>query len=229
MPVDQAAVWTYNFFQQFDVSVCAQASNNPAVYIAETGWPTASDNGPGPAVGAAIPSIANLQTFLDTYVCQANANGTKTFFFEAFDEPWKAIYGGVEQHWGLNTADRTLKPGLTIPNCEASRQSFDFFAAGGSLLGFLAGRLSDRSDGRCGDDVGECSGEYVEPGSGYRRERVVRIRVRFVCRFDDDDELEPVVFGGITERHRHGRGGVERVARRRRRAHLSPGLAQRLS
>jgi glucan 1,3-beta-glucosidase len=50
-----------------------------------------------------------------TFVCQANANGTQYFYFgesgrrlfeslgfsevlyaEAFDEPWKEIYGGVE-------------------------------------------------------------------------------------------------------------------------------------
>jgi exo-beta-1,3-glucanase (GH17 family) len=71
--------------------------------------------------GASAASIANLQKFLDTYVCQANKNQTGYFFFEAFDEPWKVsqrwivrsrtiythltaqdkLYGGVEGHWGL--------------------------------------------------------------------------------------------------------------------------------
>jgi hypothetical protein len=74
--------------------------------------------------GASAASIANLQKFLDTYVCQANKNATGYFYFEAFDEKWKVsqkndseqdkicsliipllsqddIYGGVEGHWGL--------------------------------------------------------------------------------------------------------------------------------
>jgi len=37
---------------------------------------------------------------LDTFVCQANTNGTEYFFFEFFDEPWKdKQFGGVEGWW----------------------------------------------------------------------------------------------------------------------------------
>jgi glucan 1,3-beta-glucosidase len=74
-----------------------------------------------------------MVVFLDTYLCQANKNGTKTFFFEAFDEPWKAYvfldggkrkgcadnnrsFGGVEPFWGLFDKDRKLK-NVTIPVC----------------------------------------------------------------------------------------------------------------
>jgi hypothetical protein len=39
--------------------------------------------------GASTASLANLQEFLNTYVCQANKNGTGYFYFEAFDEEWK--------------------------------------------------------------------------------------------------------------------------------------------
>ncbi|OCF56932.1 glucan 1,3-beta-glucosidase [Kwoniella mangroviensis CBS 10435] len=118
--IDDAAQWTWDFFQDFDVEPASLASNKPDVYIAETGWPTESMNatesnsGFGGAKGEA--SLANLQTFLDTYVCQANANGTEYFYFEAFDEPWKAQYGGVEPFWGLFDKDRTLKD-VTIPTC----------------------------------------------------------------------------------------------------------------
>ena len=28
--------------------------------------------------------------FLNDFLCQANNNGTQYFYFEAFDEPWKA-------------------------------------------------------------------------------------------------------------------------------------------
>jgi len=70
-------------------------------------------NGPGTA------DIAGLQTFLDTFVCQANSNNTGYFFFEFFDEPWKdAQFGGVEGWWGLFTSDRKLK-NIKIPNCAA--------------------------------------------------------------------------------------------------------------
>ena len=39
--------------------------------------------------GASTASVANLQKFLDTYVCQATKNNTGYFYFEGFDEPWK--------------------------------------------------------------------------------------------------------------------------------------------
>nr|XP_019045226.1 glucan 1,3-beta-glucosidase [Kwoniella bestiolae CBS 10118]OCF24156.1 glucan 1,3-beta-glucosidase [Kwoniella bestiolae CBS 10118] len=81
--IDEAAEWTYNFFQEFDVAPAALASNKPSVYIAETGWPTESMNASESNTGFGGPkgeaSLANLQTFLDTYVCQANANGTEYF------------------------------------------------------------------------------------------------------------------------------------------------------
>ncbi|WWC88321.1 uncharacterized protein L201_003229 [Kwoniella dendrophila CBS 6074] len=118
--IDDAAVWTYDFFQEFDVAPAALATNKPDVYIAETGWPTQSMNasesnsGAGGAKGEA--SVANLQTFLDTFVCQANANGTEYFYFEAFDEPWKVQFGGVEPYWGLWDSDRNLKD-IKIPTC----------------------------------------------------------------------------------------------------------------
>ncbi|WWD05203.1 hypothetical protein V865_003276 [Kwoniella europaea PYCC6329] len=118
--IDDAAQWTWDFFQEFDVEPASLASNKPDVYIAETGWPTESMNATESNSGFGGPkgeaSLANLQTFLDTYVCQANANGTEYFYFEAFDEPWKAQYGGVEPFWGLFDKDRTLKD-VTIPTC----------------------------------------------------------------------------------------------------------------
>ncbi|WVQ84409.1 hypothetical protein IAT38_006561 [Cryptococcus sp. DSM 104549] len=118
--IDDAAVWTYDFFNEFDVDVAATASNNPACYIAETGWPTQSMNASDASNGAGSPqgdaSLANLQTFLDTFVCDSNKNSTEYFFFEAFDEPWKVEFGGVEPYWGLFDSDRNLK-NLTIPTC----------------------------------------------------------------------------------------------------------------
>ncbi|GAA95577.1 glycoside hydrolase family 17 protein [Mixia osmundae IAM 14324] len=121
--ISQAAAWTYEYFQTSTVAVAAAASNNPAVFIAETGWPTNSTNADGSynstddTLGGAVAGVPELQTFLDTYLCQSLVNNTKSFYFEAFDEPWKELaYGGVESHWGLFDADRNLK-NITIPVC----------------------------------------------------------------------------------------------------------------
>ncbi|KAG8729130.1 hypothetical protein FRC12_021226, partial [Ceratobasidium sp. 428] len=67
--------------------------------------------------GASEASVANLQVFLDTFVCASNTNQTQYFFFEFKDEPWKDVmYGGVEGWWGLFDSDKKLKD-VTIPEC----------------------------------------------------------------------------------------------------------------
>jgi exo-beta-1,3-glucanase (GH17 family) len=89
---DAAAAWTADFFANTDVAPAKQLSNNPTMYIAETGWPTKSTGTAatdGRPVGAE-PTVAHLQTFLDTFICQANTNGTGYFFFDvgAFLSPF---------------------------------------------------------------------------------------------------------------------------------------------
>jgi len=112
-----AAGWTADFFQNQDVVVAAALPNHPKMYIAETGWPTKSSDASNAHNGPGTASEAGLQIFLNTFVCQANTNGTGYFFFEFADEPWKdAQFGGVEGWWGLFTANRTLKH-VTIPDC----------------------------------------------------------------------------------------------------------------
>ncbi|KAG0145928.1 hypothetical protein CROQUDRAFT_658038 [Cronartium quercuum f. sp. fusiforme G11] len=117
VPIDQAAGWTYQFFQDFDVNVCAQAANKPIMYIAETGWPTKTDNVSMAAAWPSGPGIPNLQKFLDTFICQANQNATNYFFFEYKDESWKKVYGNVEPYWGLFDFDINFKDELKLPNC----------------------------------------------------------------------------------------------------------------
>jgi exo-beta-1,3-glucanase (GH17 family) len=118
--IDIAAGWTASFFQETDVTPAAQLSNAPKMYIAETGWPTQSSDAGNSNNGPSIASEANLQIFLDTFVCQANTNGTGYFFFEYFDEPWKDVqFGGVEGWWGLFHSNRTLK-NVNIPDCPSS-------------------------------------------------------------------------------------------------------------
>ncbi|KAF8606598.1 glycoside hydrolase [Ceratobasidium sp. AG-I] len=118
--VENAAGWTYDFFQQTNIAQAAQATNKPTMYIAETGWPTKSSNATNQSNGASDASVPNLQVFMDTFVCASNTNQTQYFFFEFKDEPWKdALYGGVEGWWGLFDSDKKLKD-VTIPECSHS-------------------------------------------------------------------------------------------------------------
>jgi len=112
-----AAGWTADFFKTTNVDAAAALPNKPKMYIAETGWPTKSSDAGNARNGPGTASESGLQTFLNTFVCQANTNGTGYFFFEYFDEPWKDVqFGGVEGWWGLFTSNRTLKH-VNIPDC----------------------------------------------------------------------------------------------------------------
>ncbi|KAE9406777.1 glycoside hydrolase [Gymnopus androsaceus JB14] len=122
--IDDAAGWTWDFFETNDVALAKELSNTPDMSIAETGWPTKSSDAGNESNGPSTASEANLQTFLNTFVCQANANGTEYFFFEYFDETWKdEEYGGVEVRFSCFTGYiRTLK-NIEIPDCSGSSTS----------------------------------------------------------------------------------------------------------
>lgn len=123
LPVDQAAGWVYEYTNTNAPSTALTAPNKPTLYVAEAGWPTGANETRLETYQAATAGVAELNTFLATFVCQSNTNVTQSnlqpsFIFEAFDEPWKdALYGGVEAHWGLFDANKKLKDGITIPDC----------------------------------------------------------------------------------------------------------------
>ncbi|KAL6301328.1 glycoside hydrolase [Sparassis latifolia] len=118
--IEQSAGWTYEFFEQQNVAITASYANNPKWYIGETGWPSNSTNIQNESNGPSNASVANLQYFMDTFVCESNQNGTGYFYFEFMDETWQALeFGGVEGSWGLFYPNKTLKP-LTIPTCTVS-------------------------------------------------------------------------------------------------------------
>lgn len=102
--IDAAASWTFNFFETTNVAPARALANAPTMWIAETGWPTQS-TGSAATDGRAAdaePGVPALQTFLNDFLCPANANGTGYFFFEFADEPWKdKQFGGVEGWWGI--------------------------------------------------------------------------------------------------------------------------------
>ncbi|KAI9362568.1 glycoside hydrolase superfamily [Zopfochytrium polystomum] len=83
--------------------------------ISEIGWPTAPVN---ESYQASVPTVENMNAFLNLWVCPANRAGIRYFWFEAFDCPWKEAYSVREASWGLFDKDLRLKDGVTIPQCD---------------------------------------------------------------------------------------------------------------
>ncbi|MGD9975968.1 MAG: glycosyl hydrolase family 17 protein [Desulfatirhabdiaceae bacterium] len=76
------------------------------VVISETGWPTTGDS-----VGSAVPDPINAAWYFWCVESWAKTEGVVVFYFEAFDEPWKAVYEGSQgSHWGLFDQYGVLKP-----------------------------------------------------------------------------------------------------------------------
>ena len=118
---EQAASWTYTFWTGHDTILKTDISKN---IISETGWPSAggTDCGGAPScTQGSVAGIDEMNTFMDGWVCDALANGTNYFWFEAFDEPWKIMYdtpgADWEDKWGLMDVNRNLKSGVVIPDC----------------------------------------------------------------------------------------------------------------
>lgn len=89
------------------------------VIVSETGWPSDGDQ-----IGHAVPSLENACFYFLNFVSWARANDVKHFYFEAFDEQWKALYEGPQgAHWGMWDKHGILKPcmhevfeGETLPD-----------------------------------------------------------------------------------------------------------------
>jgi exo-beta-1,3-glucanase (GH17 family) len=98
--------------------VVAAAGGKPVI-VSESGWPSA-----GSAIGEAVASSENAALFFLNFVSWAKAEDVDYFYFEAFDEPWKAANEGSQgAHWGIFDTEDVLKPGMerafageTIPN-----------------------------------------------------------------------------------------------------------------
>lgn len=88
VPIDEAAGWVYSYTSNQEPSSASLATNKPQIYIAETGWPTGANETQFATYQAAVAGVPELNTFLDTYICQANQNITASdayssyFFFE---------------------------------------------------------------------------------------------------------------------------------------------------
>jgi glucan 1,3-beta-glucosidase len=78
------------------------------IVIGETGWP--SD---GPVNGSAEPGTERQRRFVHDLYRSIRSAGIRVFWFEMFDEPWKAAAGGVGPHWGL--FDRNGRAKFDLP------------------------------------------------------------------------------------------------------------------
>ena len=117
--VDVALVNYYPFWEGTALSNAVRALNgwqmwmtNAAagkpVIVSETGWPSA-----GNAVGSAVPSPENASFYFLNFVSWAHANDVPYFYFEAFDESWKAASEGPQgAHWGIWDTNAVLKSGM---------------------------------------------------------------------------------------------------------------------
>ncbi|MFO0944645.1 MAG: glycosyl hydrolase family 17 protein [Planctomycetota bacterium] len=95
------------------------------IIVGETGWATAGTN---TANALGIPSVANAQKYYNDYVAWAVAHNVETYYFAAFDEPWKASPTtepqSVEPHFGLRYSNGTPKfnlagAGTAIPEANS--------------------------------------------------------------------------------------------------------------
>jgi len=115
IPIEEAATWSFETFNRTGVDLASTLPNKLEMFMTGVGWPT---NSLVPGISTSPPSVKNLQLFIDAFVCTANIQGTKYFFFEYMNMPWKERQlPGVEGFWGLFNSNRTLKANIALPNC----------------------------------------------------------------------------------------------------------------
>lgn len=86
----------------------ADQVKNKSITVSETGWPSA-----GNTIGSAVPSPQNSTRYFKEFVSWARKNNVQYFYFEAFDESWKANNEGPQgARWGIWDKDGNMKPGM---------------------------------------------------------------------------------------------------------------------
>jgi exo-beta-1,3-glucanase (GH17 family) len=101
--INVAAEWAQTAHEKMKTRM-AQAGVTKKLVLAETGYPW------GATQGSAVGSEANQAQYLHDLHLYCFKVGLEYFFFEGFDEPWKAtMEGGVGDKWGLFNVDRTTK------------------------------------------------------------------------------------------------------------------------
>ncbi|MCX6763988.1 MAG: PKD domain-containing protein [Candidatus Moranbacteria bacterium] len=89
-----------------EFSSLKNAVGNKEIFLGETGWPSDGDT-----IGEAVPSLENACAYFVDFVAWAKSQDVGYFYFEAFDESWKAQYEGPQgAHWGIFYSNGELKP-----------------------------------------------------------------------------------------------------------------------
>lgn len=101
-PIDQALAQLDALYSSAADAVHVVAPGKPVV-VAETGWPSAGGDASTP-----VTSPENAETYLLGAAEWSNAEGVPMYYFEAFDEAWKAP-PEYEAHWGIWRGDGELK------------------------------------------------------------------------------------------------------------------------
>jgi hypothetical protein len=87
----------------------------PYFFWVRTLGATSSNENIGNAVGSAVPSITNAASYFLNFESWAQSGNRKTFYFEAFDEAWKAAYEGPQgSTWGILDQNGTMKYGSDV-------------------------------------------------------------------------------------------------------------------
>lgn len=98
------AVATLHYWHSQVVAV----AGGKTVTVGETGWPSCGD-----IKGEAVPSPANAKAYYEQVISWARTENAEYYYFEAFDEAWKAGEEGPQGAcWGLWDEGGTLKPGM---------------------------------------------------------------------------------------------------------------------
>ncbi len=100
----EKAISNLNYWHQSIVTI----AGGKTVIVSETGWPSE-----GNTIGSAVPSPENASFYFLNFVSWAKEKDVSYFYFEAFDEPWKADYEGTQgAHWGIWDKNGNLKEGM---------------------------------------------------------------------------------------------------------------------
>jgi len=108
--IETALAWTQETF-----AAVRKQHPHKQVVIGETGWATKSHNkGKQAELIKGAPGEAQQRKYYREFTAWTKQEQVVSFFFEAFDEPWKggAHPNEVEKHWGLFYENRKPKPAL---------------------------------------------------------------------------------------------------------------------
>jgi len=112
--IDEGLSSTIDKFDQI-----RRAYPGKAIVFGEVGWASYTEPHAQHVPGAG--DEAKQKRYFQEVNAWAKRHGVTTFFFEAFDEPWKGT--GTEGHWGVFSVDREAKPAVLdlFPDLKPSR------------------------------------------------------------------------------------------------------------